>query len=137
MTNLEKVKKIAKKVRAAFEEIEEKEYGSKYTDLGGYCGRASVQLYLACRRAGITIGLHEGYGHMFNTYNGRIIDITATQFGINKKVYVKKIDKSLEDYHTTEAIHKSAKPAECVYGCPADTIRDKRTVLKYLKGVKS
>lgn len=134
MTKLKKVKKIAKKIRAAFEEIEKKEYG-RPSDLGGYCGRASIQLYLACRREGIRIGLHEGCGHMFNTYDGRIIDVTATQFGINRKVYVKKIPKDengLEDYHMTEATHRSAKSAEHVYGSPKDTVNDKRVVLKHL-----
>ena len=94
MTKLKKIKKIAGQVREAFEEIEKEEGNcswSKTDALSGYCGRASTQLYLACRRAGIKIRMVEASGHMFNTYENHIVDVTATQFndGIYKypKVY--------------------------------------------------
>jgi len=135
MTNLKKVKRIAKDIRKAFEEIDKKYTGHTGGDLGGHCGRASVQLYLACRRVGIKIGINKGEGHMFNTYRDRIIDITATQFGVRRKVFVRKIPKKigkLPSYHRTCCTYDTAKSAIDVYDDRLDINRDKRVVLKYI-----
>lgn len=102
--SLPQVKAIAKEVRKSFEKIEKEErglYGTEPAGLGGYCGRASIQLYLACKRAGLKdIELWDGEGHTFNVYRGKIVDITATQFGRRRKVYVCEFkdceDKSLD-----------------------------------------
>jgi len=145
MMSLREVKSIARKIRKAFEEIEKKEgsYGDVPGDLGGYCGRASVQLYLACRRKGIKVVMAEGEGHMFNVYNGRIIDVTATQFGVPEKIFVRKLSygdklnrwggRLTPCYHTPYELHKTAKSAERVFSNGTDTIRDKRVVKRYLK----
>jgi len=132
--SLRKITSIARRIRKAFEEIESKEGEYNDGDLGGYCGRASVQLYLACKRQGIKIQIAEGVGHIFNVYNGRIVDITATQFGYCEKVFIKDLyHRGLDDCHRPIRYHHSAKTAEKVYGSTRDTIRDKRTVLKYLE----
>ena len=140
MTELQKVKHIARGVRKAFEEIEKGDRGPfrvRNEMLAGYCGRASTQLYLACRRAGIRVGLKEGRGHMFNTYKGRIIDVTATQFGERNKVVVRKIPESkhnLPEYHRQIGSHRSAKSGVQVYGAIEDIRKDGKIVRKHLKG---
>lgn len=81
---ISEVKTIAMVVRKVFEKIEREEFPNYlFDDLAGYCGRASVQMFLACRRAeieGVELwDVNDGY-HTFNIYGDRIIDITATQF---------------------------------------------------------
>lgn len=105
--SFEEVKKIAGKVREIFEQIEADESGDKYnrycmTDLGGYCGRASIQVYLACKRAKIRgIELWDTGRHTFNIYEGKIVDITATQFGRQDKVLVRSMNviDDPDNYH--------------------------------------
>lgn len=140
MKNFRKVKFIAEKVRLAFEEISEKEnYGEASafnSDLGGYCGRAAIQLYLACKKAGIKIKIFEGIGHAFNEYDGYIIDITATQFGKYPKIYIKKhgFQNGLEFYKKVRT-HLSTKSLAKSFWIPQNKIdSDKKVVSKYFPG---
>ena len=107
--SLRKVKTIARKVRKAFEEIARNEHYS--SDLAGLCGRASSQLFLACKRAGINnIELHSSNDHSYNIYNKHIVDVTATQFGHDSEVHVEKVkDVPPSRYHHNSIMqHKSA-----------------------------
>jgi hypothetical protein len=82
-----RMKKVASRVRKAFEEIARK--NNRSSDLCGYCCRASVQLLLAAQRNGIQgVGLVAAAGHVYNVYKDHIVDITATQFGKGSPVYV-------------------------------------------------
>lgn len=83
----QKIMEVAYVIRRVFEEIEKEEY--KPYNLGGYCSRASEQLHAACERLGLKgVELWCGYGHAYNVYDGKIIDITATQFNSKRpKVY--------------------------------------------------
>jgi hypothetical protein len=92
------VKELADKIRLAFEEIEIEE-GYDNGDLTGFCKRASVQLFLAANERGLPVELVCGSGHVYNLYDGHIIDITATQFGVEDKVWITKIDKCIEFIH--------------------------------------
>jgi hypothetical protein len=105
--NFSKVVNIAKKIRETFENIEIEICENKsYTcepklDLGGYCGRASVQMFLACKRAGISgvelWDVDDGY-HTFNMYGDRIIDITATQFDENRPAVYTPLARNVNSY---------------------------------------
>lgn len=66
--------------------------------LQGYCGIASRMLYdLTDNKTRLIMGKFDRESiHCWNTYNNLIIDITATQFHINKKVYITNIND--EDY---------------------------------------
>jgi len=76
--------KLAEKVRAAFEEI-----GSCNCDLAGWCGTASSHLAEAAKRLGIHgVDICVGSGHVYCMYSDNIIDITATQFGVQDKVFI-------------------------------------------------
>jgi hypothetical protein len=97
--SLQKVKVVAKQVRKAMEEIIDTEpFGND--DLGGECGRASAQLYLACKRARIRgVKFASNHQHAFNVYRNHIIDITATQFGYKRRVFIKKITGKEKYFH--------------------------------------
>lgn len=140
--SLKEVKAIAKEVRKVFERIEGDEggyYGNPGPgSLGGYCGRASIQLYLACKRAGLNgIELWDGDGHTFNAYNGKIVDITATQFGQPRKVYTCKFadreEKSLEyEYGKATRCYSASKNWASERGGKREVDSDSRKVKKHL-----
>ena len=77
----QRVMMLATCVRTAFEQIadEEDDYDP---DLQGLCGRAAVQFCLAAEQHGMEgVRLVHSYGHAFSTLpDGRIVDVTATQF---------------------------------------------------------
>jgi len=86
MASLSDVLSLARKVRNAFEEIGENKR------LGGFCARASIQLHLAAERMGIRgVDICIGQGHVYCMYNDTVIDVTATQFGIEDEVFTSKI----------------------------------------------
>lgn len=84
-TQLRDVVSLAKKVRAAFAET----HGG---DLGGLCARASTQLHLAAKRAGMSgVDICVARGHVYCMFGDHVIDITATQFGVEDEVFVSQI----------------------------------------------
>jgi hypothetical protein len=106
MTKLQRVVRIARRMRQAFEMIGGLEGGSE--DLGGYCGRAAIQLRRACRREGIVIGLHTSDDHAFNSYQDHLIDITATQFSRRlPKVLVRRRAECKAWYHQISSTFRS------------------------------
>lgn len=75
-----RVKRVASQIREVFEKISAQEGGS--SDLCSFCDRASIQLFLASKRYGIDgVKIVCSDHHVYNVYNGHIIDVTATQFG--------------------------------------------------------
>jgi hypothetical protein len=85
MYQLERVKRLAEQVRAAFEE----RVGG---DLGGVCARASIEFHLAAERLGVSgVELCVGSGHIYNMYEDYVIDITATQFDVKDPVLVVRL----------------------------------------------
>ncbi|MFA5048279.1 MAG: hypothetical protein WC516_04625 [Patescibacteria group bacterium] len=137
---LEKIKKIAKKVRNVFEKIEENE-GWAGCRLGGYCGRAAIQLHLACKRVGINIKISEGIGHAYNEYDGYIIDITATQFGGYPKVHIRKYKratKELPEFYQKVRTHLSTKTfASSFWIQQRDIDNDQKFISKHFPGIKT
>jgi len=108
--NLTEIKKIARFVRAAFEKIAKKDRYS--TNLMGMCYRASAQIFLECRHKGIRVQIAKAPGHVFCTYAGHIIDVTATQFPskpAHSAVVVKPIPKYPPRYHQVCSKYDSVK----------------------------
>lgn len=103
MKKLKTIRTIAKQVRKAFEKIEEDEngYGG---NLGGYCFRASYQMYLLCKKEGINVDIIEGCGHYYNEFNGYIIDITATQFGKYPKIHIKRYKTNIPEFYNKVSV---------------------------------
>jgi hypothetical protein len=140
--NLSEVLSLARKIRNCFERLAER--ANNDLDLGGYCWRASVQLHLAAKEKGIDVGILASDQHVFNIYNGHLIDITATQFGKTKKVWVVKANKKVLK---REWLPRTLTPGEdpvcrnvkelfskTGWWTPRDRIyRDKRFVQKYLE----
>ena len=125
------IKKLAKKVRQAFEKIAEKE-PCIGTDLCGLCARASIQLFLEARRKGMYVGLIAGTGHVYNTYKGHIIDVTATQFGYKEKVLCVPISKLVTGaYNTRHGRIRSVKDlSKKAWRVPEYKINNDREVVR-------
>ncbi len=78
---------LARIVRAAFSRA----HGE---DLCGYCWRASAQLFLLARSHGIADArLGATYWHVFVVRGDRIVDVTATQFGLASGVTLLPLDR--------------------------------------------
>ena len=112
--SLAKAIKIARIVRKTFDAIASEESRTRKWHTGcpdtleGYCGRASAQLYLALRREGLrSAEFWDGDCHSFVTYRGKIIDITATQFGSYPDVHVCDFDDTV-----------STRNGDSCYCCP-------------------
>ena len=88
---IEDVERLAHKIRDAFEEIAKSERGGQVgsLDMCGYCLRASVQLFLEGRKRGMDMRMVAAWGHVYNSFEDYIIDITATQFGVMERVMVR------------------------------------------------
>jgi len=89
------VKKLANSNRDAYEAYERELWGGgdgRIVNLCRYCKLASVQLFLAAQKRGIDVKLAAANGHVYNIYDGHIVDITATQFGISDRVFVAKAE---------------------------------------------
>lgn len=85
--------KIAREVRLKCEEYARR-LGNRYftKSLESMCGIASYALKQALEGArldsNLVYGFYDGMGHCWLEYGDRIIDITATQFGVRRRVYV-------------------------------------------------
>lgn len=83
---MQRLLELAKIVREAFDE----RYGGS---LCGFCCSASVQLFRLAKDNGLDgVTLGATGGHVFNLFEGQIVDVTATQFGVEDKVAVLPID---------------------------------------------
>lgn len=95
--SIKKAEKIAKKVRSALERWQGV-LPSTTGQFAGWCYRAAPILLVEAQGAGLsTFGIVAGNGHVFNYYNGHVIDITASQFNgsWDTRVLIRKI--KLED----------------------------------------
>jgi len=91
MAKIEKIRQIALKIRLRCEDY----VGSRgyfASNLGSMCGIASYALKEALDCAHIDViliyGFYEETGHCWLEYRDVIIDITATQFGVRRKVFI-------------------------------------------------
>ena len=141
MTNLEKVIELASKIRIAFEDLAKR--SNRKSNLTGYCIRASIQLHLAAKDLGISVSMVPSDFHVYNVYGDKIIDITATQFGKRKKVWIVNFNEANKtshwqprcNYRKEEIACSSIEELLCsgwwVY--KRDINNDCRFVKKYLK----
>lgn len=139
--NLKKIRKIARLVRKAFEVIAKTQ--GYHDNLGGLCGRAATQLFLECRRQGISIRLAATDGHAFCVYCGYIIDVTATQFTHENfwwpKIVIQPIPEGFRPwYHNPRVVYRSVcsavkgtKKWGGLFGAGSYYREDRRVVKKY------
>lgn len=131
---LDQISNIAHKIRKGFESMS----GLLNLTLCGYCARASVQLHIACEEHGIKVGLEQTDRHMFNTFAGHIVDITATQFDVSlPPVVVKEIleKADLDRWHRWTKSHASVKSVtdQEVFGATESTVKsDRKKILHYM-----
>jgi len=88
MTDLEKLTALAWAVRRGFERYVTKTYGWVDPDLGGYCYEASARLFRLAKTHGLDVSLCKGHGHWFVMLDGKVVDVTSTQFKQPEKVAV-------------------------------------------------
>lgn len=93
------IKQIARKTRYAMEKRVVKEnilWSSKDT-LEGMCAIASCNLFQRLKNRNIESRLHINEWHCFLTVDGKILDVTATQFKkLPKVLFCEKNDKILQ-----------------------------------------
>lgn len=108
-------------------------------NLRGWCGVASVILAKELKEVGINATVWEGeYSGMPHTWiivNNYIVDITATQFGL-EEVYITKaynkgckywpIDKLEPTYEAFEGWFENERPSEVLCQRIRNAIRDRR-----------
>lgn len=85
-TDLERLVGMARVARAVFERVAERD--GWQPDLGGLCYDASCFLRRMAARAGIATDMGQGDGHWFVLLGDMVVDITATQFGVEERVAV-------------------------------------------------
>jgi hypothetical protein len=107
--NLKKIRRIARYVRKAFDNIAKAQ--GRSPNLGGFCGRSAAQMFLECRRKGINVQIANARGHAFCTYAGHVIDVTATQFGVCQDVVIKPRSQVTRPYHQVIAQYNSVHKA--------------------------
>lgn len=100
MSNHQKILLIAQQTREWAEKKAKKEYFTYGSCLCGLCAIASAHLFKALKKQGFDPQIHMaehlfGDGsHVFITADGFLIDVTATQFEIKKKVVVRPYKSS-------------------------------------------
>ena len=87
---IDQIRPIAEKVRAWADDWRRDGPTRFGADLCGMCAICSTQLHYELERAGITgVVLVGNNHHVFLQYRHWIIDITATQFGVEDRVMIK------------------------------------------------
>jgi hypothetical protein len=79
------IKKVAVDVRKTLEKIAPR-LNIHAAHLQGACGYGSVMLFEELKRAGYKPRIAQGSGHWFVVCDGKLVDVTATQFGQPKVV---------------------------------------------------
>ena len=83
----DEIYEVAVKTRKQAEKFAKRE---KFpADLNGCCFWASRELFKNLKRLNYRVGLAMNEGHSFVIYGKYLIDLTATQFGVYPKVYIK------------------------------------------------
>ena len=102
---LDEVINHAKQVRLSYEQYRK---NTKYPkNLMGLCAKASYALFDRLKHYNIPCLFCGNSGHAFVVVNDHIIDITATQFGIKDKVFVKPITEVTEPFWKLEYTFKT------------------------------
>jgi hypothetical protein len=137
-TELSEVVQIANNIRTAFEALAERSNRDK--NLCGYCARASVQLFLAAQAKGHDVKISIGDGHIYNIFQDYIIDITATQFGKKKKIWIVRTKRNQIGYWRNPYFGRNplCNSIDELYNkiwaiSKKDIYNDQRFVRKYLK----
>lgn len=103
-SKINQISQIAEKIRIWAEDRARIE--NRDQSLCGFCAIASAQLNLALNRAGIKNQIEVSvYGpsgaHVFITHDDLIIDVTATQFGISDRVYIRHHREVSPEFYTS------------------------------------
>jgi len=87
--NIALIKSIAKECREECEQISKKRDNGHCYDLNGACAFASLLIYTVCRKFNIDkVEVLEGEGHCCTKVEDLYVDVTLTQFGRKKRIFV-------------------------------------------------
>jgi len=92
MTDLERLIGLARFARITFEKVAERDQWPY--NLGGLCFSASFFLHKLAENYGIKTEIGHGIGHWFVLFEDKVVDITATQFGVKEKIAVLSIEEA-------------------------------------------
>jgi hypothetical protein len=108
------LKKICKIVRKTIEEdCEKNDWIGDSENLWGACGYASYGLYRMIPGSVLVIGSYKakhtlGFTHCWVETEDKIIDLTATQFGLQSKIYILKKNGNRAKKYTPKMKGKKA-----------------------------
>jgi hypothetical protein len=140
MSDLDKLKRLARVVRKAYEGI----YGWD-SDLGGACFDSSRQLFRLAKENGIPaeIGIGGDGAHAFVLLDDVVVDVTATQFGKRRKILVAQLGRLGRQKAkwdgcqpwSLDSRHRSMRSANWAWndGCGKMYRHERRAVLKALR----
>lgn len=105
---MHRIERIARNVRR-WAENAYRAHRRYYTrDLGGLCSITAVEIFKRCRRAGFSPVLCCNAIHSFVAVDGKIVDVTATQFG-REPVLVVPIRRGLSEAYRAQALFDSVR----------------------------
>ena len=112
MSNLQRIRAIAHRVRKWAEKLQEQrgERGMWDENLGCMCGICAYEIFKRARRAGMRCRIAMSCHHAFVIYHGRVVDVTATQFGNRyPKVVVRRLKGSNDSIWKVRQIFRTTK----------------------------
>jgi hypothetical protein len=145
MKKSDQIRSVAEVIRKSFEEID-RAGGGSFRNLGGYCGRASAQLWLECMKRGINgVKIAEGSGHaycIFTEDNGsvRVADVTATQFaGDYPPIFIENFTYAHQKssvhhglFNLWDSLEEAIQAGSNLYGARALWQQDREVVERFL-----
>ena len=115
MTKLEQIKQEAQIIREWAEQLQAK-HKLWHDSLAEMCGICSYALFKQLLQKGFSVCLASNDEHVFVTWRGYIVDITATQFGKKEKVYISRLNhKWPDDYWNIEQTAKTLREAKRIF----------------------
>jgi len=100
LLSLELVEAIALEIRKIVEDIEVYDSELSGAEVLTTCLLAHTLGYVYGEPSTVVRGLFDGQKHTWLTWNGFIIDLTATQFGANKRCYCSSWDNRYQAEHS-------------------------------------
>lgn len=104
---MDKLLSICQKVRKKIEKLS-REVDFSDDTLAGLCGIASGYLFLALQKAGIKAKIAVSEIHAFILVEDQIVDITASQFGL-EDICIVDTKTAIEDFWEIEFVFKTLR----------------------------
>ena len=112
--------------------------GNRNRELSEWCAIASAELHSRLLKEGIDCEIHmasDVWGsHCYLMIEDHVVDITATQFGVHERIYIKHHREAEENYfHITDKVYADAaqlRADQIKWGWPKHQIAFAKSVSK-------